>query len=133
MNEVADAIRNVTAAVQRAIDEGYRSRVIDADDLVEVLLAIADALDPPSRTPRGGRRSRHVRPIRAHDAPRSPRAGVLSLVGEVVKRPPPPPHGPTWANVANGTRRVRPGPAAHRICSSRSHRIAAHPFRPCRP
>ena len=47
MTEVADAIRNVTAAVQQAIDEGYRSRVIDADDLVEVLLAIADALDPP--------------------------------------------------------------------------------------
>lgn len=47
MNEVADAIRQVTAKVQKAIDEGFRSRAIDADDLAEVLLAIADELDPP--------------------------------------------------------------------------------------
>lgn len=45
--KVADAIREVTIAVQQAIAEGYRSRMIDADDLVEVLLAIADRLDPP--------------------------------------------------------------------------------------
>jgi hypothetical protein len=38
---IADAIRNVTVAVQRAIEEGHRSRMIDADDLVEVLLAVA--------------------------------------------------------------------------------------------
>ncbi len=44
---LADAIREVTASVQKAIAEGYRSRMIDADDLVEVLLAIADHLDPP--------------------------------------------------------------------------------------
>ena len=44
---LADAIREVTASVQTAIAEGYRSRMIDADDLVEVLLAIADRLDPP--------------------------------------------------------------------------------------
>jgi hypothetical protein len=37
----------LTASVQKAIGEGYRSRMIDADDLVEVLLAIADRLDPP--------------------------------------------------------------------------------------
>ncbi len=47
MTHIADAIRVVTAAVQNAIAEGYRSRMIDADDLVEVLLAIADRLDPP--------------------------------------------------------------------------------------
>jgi ribosomal protein S27AE len=47
MTPVADAIRTVTAKVQQAIDDGYRSRSIDADDLVEVLLAIADELDPP--------------------------------------------------------------------------------------
>ena len=46
-HELADAIRDVTASVQTAIVEGYRSRAIDADDLVEVLLAIADRLDPP--------------------------------------------------------------------------------------
>lgn len=46
MHELADAIRQVTAKVQREIDQGRRSRSIDADDLVEVLLAIADQLDP---------------------------------------------------------------------------------------
>jgi predicted RNA-binding Zn-ribbon protein involved in translation (DUF1610 family) len=47
--QIADAIREVAAAVQSAIAEGYRSRMIDADDLVEVLLSIADRLDPPVR------------------------------------------------------------------------------------
>jgi hypothetical protein len=45
MNEIVDAIRHVTACVQNAIAEGKRSRHIDADDLVEVLLAIADQLE----------------------------------------------------------------------------------------
>ena len=45
--KIAAAIREVTAAVQKAIGEGHRSRAIDADDLVEVLLSIADRLDPP--------------------------------------------------------------------------------------
>ncbi len=44
---LADAIREVTAAIQQAIANGHRSRAIDADDLIEVLLAIADRLDPP--------------------------------------------------------------------------------------
>ncbi|MGD9855843.1 MAG: hypothetical protein AB7U20_12935 [Planctomycetaceae bacterium] len=47
--QLVAAIREVTASVQKAIGEGYRSRAIDADDLVEVLLAIADRLDPPVR------------------------------------------------------------------------------------
>jgi hypothetical protein len=46
MHELADAIRQVTAKVQREIDQGRRSRSIDAEDLVEVFLAIADQLDP---------------------------------------------------------------------------------------
>jgi hypothetical protein len=46
---LVDAIRDVTASVQKAIAEGYRSRMIDVDDLVEVLLTIADRLDPPVR------------------------------------------------------------------------------------
>ena len=45
--EVADAIRDVTAAMQTTLDEGRRSTRIDAWDLVEALLAIADRLDPP--------------------------------------------------------------------------------------
>ncbi len=46
MSDVADAIRTVTAKMQKAIDAGYASRGIDADDLIEALLAIADELDP---------------------------------------------------------------------------------------
>ena len=47
MTELADAIRHVTARMQQAIEDGLRSRSLDADDLIEVLLAIADRLDPP--------------------------------------------------------------------------------------
>lgn len=54
-HELADAILDVTASVQKAIDEGYRSRSIDVDDLVEVLLAIADRLDPPIEPPEQNR------------------------------------------------------------------------------
>lgn len=60
MHQIADAIRTVTASMQQAIDEGYRSRMIDADDLIEVLLAIADQLDPElpaTQTPDVGPRS----------------------------------------------------------------------------
>ena len=34
-------------AVDREIEEGHRAAQIDAHDLVEVLLSIADRLDPP--------------------------------------------------------------------------------------
>lgn len=34
--------------MQKAIDAGERSRHVDADDLIEVLLAVADELDPPA-------------------------------------------------------------------------------------
>ena len=50
-HQLADAIREVTVAMQNAIADGHRSRLIDADDLVEVLLAIADRLDSPVRKP----------------------------------------------------------------------------------
>ena len=49
IHQLADAIRDVTVAMQRAIEDGHRSRMIDADDLIEVFLAIADRLDPPVR------------------------------------------------------------------------------------
>jgi len=48
MHTIVDAIRTVTAKVQRAIDAGHRSRAIDADDLVEILLSIADELNSPA-------------------------------------------------------------------------------------
>ena len=40
-----DAIQDVTARVQNEIESGNRARMIDANDLVEVLLAIADRLE----------------------------------------------------------------------------------------
>lgn len=46
MNTVAEAIRKITAAAQNAIDSGERSTAIDAHDVIELLLAIADKLDP---------------------------------------------------------------------------------------
>ena len=49
-HDVADALREVALAVERAIEEGHRSRSVDAHDLVEALLAVADRLDPPGPT-----------------------------------------------------------------------------------
>jgi hypothetical protein len=49
MTRVADALRAVSARMQQAIDAGQRPRNIDADDLVELLLAVADELDQPVR------------------------------------------------------------------------------------
>jgi hypothetical protein len=55
MYEVADAIRKVTVAIQTAIETGQRSRRIDAEDVIGVLLAIADELDPPLPKPQRNR------------------------------------------------------------------------------
>jgi hypothetical protein len=44
--KLSDAIRKVTAIAQTAYDTGERSAAIDLHDLCEVLLAIADELDP---------------------------------------------------------------------------------------
>ena len=43
--EVADAFREVAAALQRAVDEGEQSRQSDADDLCEAFLAVVDRLE----------------------------------------------------------------------------------------
>ena len=48
MYEVTDAIRKVAAAMQTELETGRRSARIDAEDVIEVLLAIADQLDPPT-------------------------------------------------------------------------------------
>jgi hypothetical protein len=54
---IADVLREVAMSLEMAIDDGHRSRSINADDLVETLLAIADRLDPPTRTTTtGGKR-----------------------------------------------------------------------------
>ena len=43
---VADAIRNVTAKMQEAIEKGKRSSRLDSHDLIDAMLAVADELDP---------------------------------------------------------------------------------------
>jgi hypothetical protein len=47
LSRLVDAIREVAAAIEREVEQGHRAAQIDAHDLVEVLLAIADRLDPP--------------------------------------------------------------------------------------
>lgn len=64
MQRLIDAIHDVTARVQTEIDSGRRSRQIDADDLVEVLLAIADRLHPPP----GDRTAEGVTPSDTNDS-----------------------------------------------------------------
>jgi hypothetical protein len=46
-NQIVDAIRGVAAVIGGEVEEGHRADQIDAHDLVEVLLAVADRLDPP--------------------------------------------------------------------------------------
>lgn len=41
----ADGIRKVTVAMQNEIYSGRRSTRIDANDLIDILLAIADEID----------------------------------------------------------------------------------------
>ena len=47
---VADALRIVALRLERALEEGQKSRQIDAEDLLETLLGVADELDPPIPT-----------------------------------------------------------------------------------
>jgi hypothetical protein len=47
LNRFVDALLEVAAALDRAVEEGCRPAQIDVHDLVEALLAIADRLDPP--------------------------------------------------------------------------------------
>jgi hypothetical protein len=47
LNRFVDAFREVAAATEREVESGHRAAQIDAHDLIEVLLAVADRLDPP--------------------------------------------------------------------------------------
>jgi hypothetical protein len=49
LNRFVDALREIGAALERAVERGERAAQIDAHDLVETLLSIADRLDPPVR------------------------------------------------------------------------------------
>jgi len=44
---VADALRKVAARLDDELGNGLRSRQIDAEDLLQTLLSVADELDPP--------------------------------------------------------------------------------------
>jgi hypothetical protein len=44
---VADAFRTVALRLEEALATGQRSTWIDAEDLRETLLSVADLLDPP--------------------------------------------------------------------------------------
>jgi hypothetical protein len=46
-HKIADALRVVALRLENALEEGRRSTRIDANDLLETLLAVADQLDPP--------------------------------------------------------------------------------------
>ncbi len=45
--KLADALRVVALRLENALEEGRRSSRIDANDLLETLLAVAEHLDPP--------------------------------------------------------------------------------------
>ena len=47
LNRFVDALREVATAIELEVDEGHRSAKIDARDLVEAFLPVADRLDPP--------------------------------------------------------------------------------------
>ena len=47
MTAIADALRKITATMQAELEAGRRSTRIDAHDLIDLFLAIADEIDPP--------------------------------------------------------------------------------------
>lgn len=49
--KLADAFRTVALRLEQAIESGHRSNHIDAEDLRETLLAVADLLDAPVAVP----------------------------------------------------------------------------------
>ena len=46
-DRVADALRKVANRIDEELGEGLRSWKIDAEDLLQTLLSVADELDPP--------------------------------------------------------------------------------------
>ena len=47
--KLADAFRVVALRLEDAIERGRRSNQINANDLLETMLSVADMLDPPVR------------------------------------------------------------------------------------
>ena len=55
-HRMADALRKVTAAMQEELAAGRRSTHIDTNDLLDLLLAVADEFDPPLPQPKRKKR-----------------------------------------------------------------------------
>ena len=55
-NRMADALRKITATMQTELEAGRRSTRLDAHDLLDLLLAVADELDPPLPKPKRTKR-----------------------------------------------------------------------------
>ncbi len=55
-HRMADALRKVTSAMQTELAAGRRSTRLDAHDLLDLLLAVADELDPPLPKPKRQKR-----------------------------------------------------------------------------
>ena len=51
-HRVADALRKIAHRIDNALCNGVRCRTIDATDLLQTLLSVADELDPPVRKKR---------------------------------------------------------------------------------
>jgi len=51
-HRMADALRKITATMQTELEAGRRSTRLDAHDLLDLLLAVADELDPPLPKPK---------------------------------------------------------------------------------
>ena len=49
---VADALRKVARRIDEELGDGLRSWKIDAEDLLQTLLSVADELDPPLPKPK---------------------------------------------------------------------------------
>jgi hypothetical protein len=52
MPEVANALRRVTAELHRDVETGRRPSALDAADLIDILLTVADELDPFTPRPK---------------------------------------------------------------------------------
>ena len=49
-HKIADAFRTVALRLEHAIESGHCDTSLDANDLIETLVSIADELDPPVPT-----------------------------------------------------------------------------------
>lgn len=56
---VADALRKVVRRIDEELGDGVRSWKIDAEDLLETLLSVADELDPPLPGPKPASRKEY--------------------------------------------------------------------------